>query len=65
MSGDFGILVFLEGDNIFLWIGIIKGSNGIVYEGLFYKLIFKFFMDYFFKLFVVKFDMLCFYLNVD
>lgn len=65
MSGDPGISAFPEGDNIFSWIGTIKGSNGTVYEGLSYKLTLKFPTDYPFKPPVVKFDTLCFHPNVD
>jgi hypothetical protein len=32
--GDPGISGFPEGDNIFSWIGTIKGSTATVYEGL-------------------------------
>ncbi|KAG0504757.1 hypothetical protein M758_N019900 [Ceratodon purpureus] len=63
--GDPGISAFPEGDNIFSWIGTIKGSNATVYEGLSYKLTLKFPTDYPFKPPVVKFDTLCFHPNVD
>jgi len=63
--GDPGISAFPEGDNIFSWIGTIKGSNATVYEGLSYKLTLKFPTDYPFKPPVVKFDARCFHPNVD
>lgn len=63
--GDPGISAFPEGDNIFSWIGTIKGSAATVYEGLSYKLTLKFPTDYPFKPPVVKFDTLCFHPNVD
>jgi ubiquitin-conjugating enzyme E2 C len=63
--GDPGISGFPEGDNIFSWIGTIKGSTATVYEGLAYKLTLKFPPDYPFKPPTVKFDTLCFHPNVD
>jgi ubiquitin-protein ligase len=63
--GDPGISAFPEGDNIFAWIGTIKGSTTTVYEGLSYKLTLKFPTDYPFKPPTVKFDTLCFHPNVD
>lgn len=64
-SGDAGISAFPEGDNIFNWVGTIKGSAGTVYEGLNYKLSLKFPTDYPFKAPVVRFETPCFHPNVD
>lgn len=63
--GDPGVSAFPEGDNIFSWVGTIKGSSGTVYEGLSYKLCLKFPTDYPFKPPTVKFDPPCFHPNVD
>lgn len=64
-SGDAGISAFPEGDNIFNWVGTIKGSVGTVYEGLNYKLSLKFPTDYPFKAPMVRFETPCFHPNVD
>ena len=64
-SSDPGISAFPEGDNILQWVGTIKGSQGTVYEGLTYKLSFKFPPEYPFKAPTVKFETYCFHPNVD
>jgi len=39
MSGsDLGVSAFPNGENIFTWIGTVKGGKGTLYEGLSYKL---------------------------
>ncbi|KAJ7296693.1 hypothetical protein O6H91_16G092700 [Diphasiastrum complanatum] len=63
--GDPGISAFPDGENIFSWIGTIKGSSGTVYEGLSYKLSLRFPTEYPFKPPLVKFETLCFHPNVD
>lgn len=63
--GDPGVSAFPEGDNIFSWIGTIKGSAGTVYEGFSYKMSMRFPTDYPFKPPVVKFETPCFHPNVD
>ncbi|MCO5583933.1 hypothetical protein L7F22_037851 [Adiantum nelumboides] len=63
--GDPGVSAFPEGDNIFSWIGTIKGSAGTVYDGLSYKLLLRFPTEYPFKPPTVKFDTPCFHPNVD
>ncbi|BBN06501.1 ubiquitin-conjugating enzyme E2 C [Marchantia polymorpha subsp. ruderalis] len=63
--GDPGISAFPDGDNIFSWVGTIKGSKSTVYEGMSYKLTLKFPTDYPFKPPLVKFDTACFHPNVD
>ncbi|KAH7297858.1 hypothetical protein KP509_25G015500 [Ceratopteris richardii] len=63
--GDPGISAFPEGDNIFSWIGTIKGCTGTVYEALSFKLSMKFPTDYPFKPPTIKFDPPCFHPNVD
>ncbi|ERN12176.1 hypothetical protein AMTRI_Chr08g164170 [Amborella trichopoda] len=65
MSGDVGISAFPEGENIFSWIGTIKGGNGTCYQGLSYKLSLRFPLDYPFKPPLVKFETMCFHPNVD
>ncbi|XP_004414611.1 PREDICTED: ubiquitin-conjugating enzyme E2 C-like isoform X2 [Odobenus rosmarus divergens] len=42
MSGDKGISVFPESDNLFKWVGTIHGAAGTVYEDLRYKLSLEF-----------------------
>ena len=56
---------FPEGDNLFEWVGTIKGASGTVYEGLSYKLNLKFHHDYPFSAPTVKFTTPCFHPNVD
>lgn len=63
--GDPGVSAFPEGDNIFSWVGTIKGSVGTVYGGLSYKLSMRFPTEYPFKPPTVKFDTPCFHPNVD
>ena len=63
--GDPGISAFPEGDNIFLWVGTIKGCAATVYDGLSYKLSMKFPTEYPFKPPTIKFDTPCFHPNVD
>eukprot|EP00250_Pteridium_aquilinum_P008957 c18339_g1_i1 orf=322-879(-) len=63
--GDPGVSAFPEGDNIFSWVGTIKGSAGTVYDGLSYKLSLRFPPEYPFKSPTVKFDTPCFHPNVD
>ena len=65
MSADEGISAFPDGDNIFSWLGTVTGGAGTVYEGLTYKLSFKFPNDYPFNPPVVKFETPCFHPNVD
>ncbi|EFJ20234.1 ubiquitin-conjugating enzyme 19, E2 [Selaginella moellendorffii] len=63
--GDPGISAFPDGDNIFTWIGTIKGGEATVYEGLSFKLSLRFPTDYPFKPPLVKFETSCFHPNVD
>eukprot|EP00249_Psilotum_nudum_P012037 c23547_g1_i1 orf=444-1016(+) len=63
--GDPGISAFPDGENIFSWVGTIKGSSGTVYEGLSYKLSLRFPTDYPFKPPLIMFETSCFHPNVD
>nr|CAG4636531.1 EOG090X0DZY [Eubosmina coregoni]SVE70072.1 EOG090X0DZY [Eubosmina coregoni] len=65
MSGDKGISAFPNGDDVFSWIGTIKGPQGTVYEGLIYKLSLNFPNGYPFTAPTVKFVTPCFHPNVD
>mmetsp|Transcript_45933 Transcript_45933/g.117457 ORF Transcript_45933/g.117457 Transcript_45933/m.117457 type:complete len:179 (-) Transcript_45933:302-838(-) len=65
MSAEPGISAFPDGDNIFSWLGTVKGGADTVYEGLSYKLSLKFPADYPFKPPHVKFETPCFHPNVD
>eukprot|EP01135_Chromosphaera_perkinsii_P000819 Nk52_evm107s151 gene=Nk52_evmTU107s151 len=65
MSQDNSISAFPENDNLFSWVGTIKGGKGTVYEGLSYKLSFKFPSGYPYSPPQVKFDTPCYHPNVD
>lgn len=65
MSGDSSATAFPEGDNLFHWVGKIKGSKDTVYEGLTYKLSLKFPTDYPYSAPTIKFVTPCFHPNVD
>ncbi|KAG1677097.1 Ubiquitin-conjugating enzyme E2 C [Nymphon striatum] len=65
MSGDKGISAFPDSDNLFKWIGTIKGADNTVYEGLSYKLSLEFPSGYPYQPPIVKFDTPCFHPNVD
>ncbi|KYQ96910.1 ubiquitin-conjugating enzyme E2 [Tieghemostelium lacteum] len=65
VSASPGVSAFPEGDNIFNWIGTIKGAPGTVYDNLDFKLKLTFPTDYPFKPPVVKFETSCFHPNVD
>ena len=65
MNSDKDASAFPEGDNLFEWIGTIKGSKGTVYEGLIYKLSLKFPADYPYSAPTIKFTTPCFHPNVD
>lgn len=65
MSGSTEVSAFPEGDNIFKWIGTVKGPKGTVYEGLIFKLTLEFPADYPFSAPTIKFKTPCFHPNVD
>jgi ubiquitin-conjugating enzyme E2 C len=65
MNGCADATAFPEGDNLFEWVGTIKGSEGTVYEGLSYKLSLKFPSDYPYSAPTIKFTTACFHPNVD
>ncbi|PIK45529.1 putative ubiquitin-conjugating enzyme E2 C-like [Apostichopus japonicus] len=65
MSGSSEVSAFPDGDNIFKWIGTVKGPKGTVYEGLSYKLTLEFPADYPFSAPTIKFKTACFHPNVD
>ena len=65
MSGDKDATAFPQGDNIFEWVGTLKGADGTVYEGLVYKLSLKFPEDYPYTAPTIKFTTPCFHPNVD
>ena len=65
MSGESDATAFPENDNLFEWIGTIKGSAGTVYEDLSYKLSLKFPSDYPYSAPTIKFSTPCFHPNVD
>ena len=65
MAGDKDATAFPDGDNLFEWVGTIKGAKDTVYEGLSYKLSLSFGKDYPFTAPTVKFVTPCFHPNVD
>lgn len=65
MSGDKHTSAFPDGDNLFKWIGTIKGSEGTAFEGLTYKLDIRFPSDYPYAAPQVLFLTPCFHPNVD
>ena len=64
MSGDKAATAFPT-ENLFNWVGTIKGSDGTVYEGLEYKLSIQFPADYPYAAPTIKFTTPCFHPNVD
>ncbi|RYG50712.1 ubiquitin-conjugating enzyme E2 [archaeon] len=65
MSGNKDVSAFPNGDNLFEWIGTIKGSVGTVYEGLTFKVNISFPADYPFTAPRLTFQTPCFHPNVD
>ena len=65
MNGDGDATAFPKNDDLFDWIGTIKGSAGTVYEGLTYKLSIRFPQDYPFSAPRITFLTPCFHPNVD
>ncbi|ESN90729.1 hypothetical protein HELRODRAFT_156207 [Helobdella robusta] len=65
MMSEHGVSAFPEGDNLFKWIGTIKGPTGTVYESLTYKLSLEFPSGYPYNAPTVKFLTPCFHPNVD
>jgi ubiquitin-conjugating enzyme E2 C len=64
-SGDKGATAFPEGDNLFKWVGTLKGGDATPFEGLVYKLDLKFPPDYPFVPPTITFTTPCFHPNVD
>ena len=64
-STDQGISAFPIGDSLLSWRGTIKGPLGTIYEGLAFKLLFKFPSNYPFSLPSVVFETPCFHPNVS
>ncbi|GAB4818712.1 hypothetical protein N2152v2_005758 [Parachlorella kessleri] len=60
VGGDQGISAFPDGDSLFSW-----GGAGTVYEGLTFRLSFRFTSEYPFKPPTVRFETPCFHPNVD
>jgi len=65
MGGPSEVTAFPDGDNLFKWIGTIKGANDTVYEGLTFKLSIEFTASYPHEAPHVKFETVCFHPNVD
>uniref|UniRef100_A0A6B2LNG7 UBC core domain-containing protein n=1 Tax=Arcella intermedia TaxID=1963864 RepID=A0A6B2LNG7_9EUKA len=65
MAGTSDISAFPDGDNLFRWIGSIKGPNNTAYEGLTFKLSIEFPPNYPYKAPTVRFETTCFHPNVD
>ena len=64
-SGNKDVSAFPEADNLFEWVGTIKGSSGTVYAGMEYKLKLKFPSTYPYNPPVITFITPCFHPNVD
>ncbi|KAJ1461786.1 ubiquitinating enzyme [Pelagophyceae sp. CCMP2097] len=60
-----GATAFPEADNMFEWVGTLRGTADTVYDGLEYKLSIKFPADYPYSAPTVKFVTPCFHPNVD
>ncbi len=65
MGGNKEVSAFPDGDNMFEWVGTIKGSAGTAYDGLTFKLRLKFPAEYPFAAPTVTFMTPCFHPNVD
>ena len=65
MSGNKDVTAFPDGDNVFEWIGTIKGIKDTVYEGLTYRLKLRFPADYPFTAPTITFTTPIFHPNVD
>lgn len=65
MSGSKEVTAFPNGDNLFEWVATLKGTAGTVYEGLTFKLLIKFPVDYPFTAPNIVFSTPCFHPNVD
>lgn len=64
-SGDKGATAFPDGDNLFKWVGTLKGGDDTAFEGLVYKLELKFPPEYPFSPPTITFTTPCFHPNVD
>eukprot|EP00754_Rhynchopus_humris_P042953 Rhum_TRINITY_DN2871_c0_g1::Rhum_TRINITY_DN2871_c0_g1_i1::g.8674::m.8674/K06688/UBE2C, UBC11; ubiquitin-conjugating enzyme E2 C len=60
-----GVSAFPVGDDVFGWVGTIKGIQGTPYEEMEYKLSLKFSPKYPYTPPTVKFETSCFHPNVD
>lgn len=65
VNGDSEATAFPKNDDLFDWVGTIKGSAGTVYEGLTFKISIKFPQDYPFSAPRIVFCTPCFHPNVD
>jgi ubiquitin-conjugating enzyme E2 C len=64
-AGSKDVTAFPDGDNMFEWVGTIKGSNETAYAGLSFKLRLKFPADYPFAPPTITFTTPIFHPNVD
>lgn len=65
MAPSTGVSAFPQGDNMFVWQGMITGPEGTVYAGLQYQLSIEFNAGYPNEPPTVKFVTPCFHPNVD
>jgi ubiquitin-conjugating enzyme E2 C len=65
MSGTEGISAFPENDNLFSWLGTIRGAVGTAYEGIDYRVALRFPAQYPFEPPTVHFLTPCYHPNVD
>lgn len=64
-SGDKAATAFPDGDNLFKWVGTLKGGDDTAFEGLVYKLELRFPPEYPFSPPTITFTTPCFHPNVD
>jgi ubiquitin-conjugating enzyme E2 C len=65
MSGNKDVTAFPDGDNLFEWVGQVRGVSGTAYEGLAFKVRLKFPADYPFSAPTITFTTPIFHPNVD
>lgn len=65
MSGTPGISAFPDNDNLFSWLGTIRGADNTAYEGIDYRIAIRFPNQYPFEPPTIHFITPCYHPNVD
>jgi len=65
MSSDKHATAFPDGDNMFKWVGTLRGGDDTPFEGLTYKLDIRFPAEYPFSAPAITFTTPCFHPNID